>query len=263
MDENAPLTYLDLIYSSSNYVNYDNVSANYGSINAAGNIIVVPVNTSAGSQTEVHIDNSNNVTNNSLAYTSQHYDLSLWNSPPTIEYSPYRLSMDYGARDYGVGAVWRTNCNYDTHYTIRDCSISYGLYDYFKELNSTERKRREIKSNLTIIVKSRSQELRDIPDNEWVAMQTLREMITETAYRRYLKDGFISVYGQSGKVYQIFRNRNHQKVYLKGELIEEICVRLNGNVPPTDNVIAFKTMIEVDEESFAMLGNRYNMRKAA
>jgi hypothetical protein len=258
MDEIAPITYLDIEYPPSNYVNYS-------TINVTGNTLVVPVNTSASSQTKVCINTSDNVTNSSLVYNSHSNGLSLWN-PPTIEYGPYILSVDYGVSDYGIGAVWRTNCTYGTQYSryaIRDYSNYYDLCKYSKELNNTERKRREIRSNLAIIVKSRSQELRDIQDNEWVAMQTLREMITETAYRRYLKDGFISVCGQSGKVYQIFRNRSHQKVYLKGELIEEICVRLKGDVPPTDNVIAFKTMIEVDEESFAMLGNRYNMKKAA
>lgn len=125
------------------------------------------------------------------------------------------------------------------------------------------RKRREIKEQLTIIVHSRAQELRDVPENEWVAMQTLRDMITETEYRKYLRDGFISVHGQSGKVYQVFRNKAHTKVFFRGELVEEICVRLKGMAPPTDNVIAFKTMIEFDEEYFASLGNRYNMRHAA
>jgi hypothetical protein len=157
--------------------------------------------------------------------------------------------------------VWRD-------YTGR-CSSLWGTDGYGNDGYNLEKydpislKQREIKSQLTIIVKSRAQTLDIIPDNEWVAMQTLREMITETEYRKYIKDGFITVRGKSGKVYQIFRNRSHTKVYFQGELIEEICVRLQGLVPPTDSVIAFKTMIEADEESFAILGNRYNMKRVA
>lgn len=51
-------------------------------------------------------------------------------------------------------------------------------------------------------------------------------------------------------------------MYFKGELVEEICVRLKSGMPPTDNVIAFKTIIETNEKYFALLGNRYNMKKA-
>jgi len=159
--------------------------------------------------------------------------------------------------------LWRYNIGSNYYYTP-----TYGDGDstyYYTPVDTTPiaQKRREIKEQLTIIVTSRAQELRDIPANEWAAMQTLREMITETEYRKYIRDGFISVRGQSGKVYQIFRNRWHTKVYFRGELVEEICVRLKGSAPPTDNVIAFKTMIEFDEEYFASLGNRYNMRQAA
>lgn len=143
------------------------------------------------------------------------------------------------------------------------CTYCYTVYREDTPETPIEVKRRELKSQLTIIVKSRAQEVFTFPDNELVAMQTLREMITEVEYRKYIKDGFITVRGQSGKVYQIFRNQSHTKVYYQGELIEEICVRLQGNTPPTDSVIAFKTMIEVDEENFAALGNRYNMRKVA
>lgn len=172
------------------------------------------------------------------------------------------------------GAYWRINSD-STYgattsnwwYPLYGCGTGGNIYEEYVRLNSeidpVAQKRCEIKSQLTIIVKSRAQSLTSIPDNEWVAMQTLREMITEAEYRKYVKDGFITVRGQSGKVYQVFRNRSHTKVYYQGELVEEICVRLRGGTPPTDNVIAFKTMIEVDEESFAALGNRYNMRRAA
>lgn len=35
------------------------------------------------------------------------------------------------------------------------------------------------------------------------------------------------------------------------------CVRLKGNVPPTDNVIAIMTMLSVDEDMFRKSGNVY------
>lgn len=97
---------------------------------------------------------------------------------------------------------------------------------------------------------------------ERVALETLREFVTETEFRKYLKYGFVLVKGRSGDSYQIFRNRSHTKVYRGSKLVEEICVRIRGDqkVPPTDNVIAFKTMIEAgDELEFKRLGNVYKM----
>lgn len=117
----------------------------------------------------------------------------------------------------------------------------------------------QLKRNLTIIVKSRARPIRDIPDNERVAIETLREMITEAEFRKYIKDGFILVRGHSGRVYQIFRDRDHTKVWEKGKLVEEVCVRIKRslNVPPTDNVIAFRTAILCSENEFKKLGNVY------
>lgn len=92
------------------------------------------------------------------------------------------------------------------------------------------------------------------------ALETLREMITEKEFRKYLKEGFLLVKSVSGKIYQIFKDKAHTKVWLMGELIEEVCVRISReiNAPPTDNVIAFKQMIETDEEEFRKCGNVYN-----
>ena len=80
-----------------------------------------------------------------------------------------------------------------------------------------------------------------------------------------MKYGFVLIEGKSGKTYQIFRNAYHTKVWKGGKLIEEVCVRIKSNlkVPPTDNVIAFRTMIRIDEEEFRKIGNVYKMIKAA
>lgn len=203
----------------------------------------------------------------------------------TNHYHTATSVSNYGDTAYISNCTWETSRDYWTgsryfqqeylgnwytepSYRITQTDFANGEYTYtitpdLYTPSAVEIKRMEIKSNLTIIVKSRAELPKDIPENERVAMQTLRDMISETEFRKYIKDGFIMVRGQSGKYYQVFKNRAHTKVYLKGKLIEEICVRLKGSVPPTDNVIAFKTIIETDEEHFASLGNRYNMRVAA
>ena len=111
-----------------------------------------------------------------------------------------------------------------------------------------------------INIKSRTDIISNVLENEQIALDTLREMITEKEFRKYLKYGFILVHGQSGNVYQIFRRKAHTKVWKNGTLIKEICVRItDNNIPLTDNLIAFKTMIEIDEEEFERIGNVYQM----
>jgi len=117
---------------------------------------------------------------------------------------------------------------------------------------------------LSIIVESRAEEIKYFPKNEQVAIETLREMITEKEYRRFIKYGFICVEGESGKTYQIFRRAAHIKVWQDGKKIEEICVSLRDkNIPLTDKLIAFKAMIETNEEDFKKLGNVYKLKKVA
>jgi len=94
------------------------------------------------------------------------------------------------------------------------------------------------------------------------AIETLREEISEFEFRRYIKRGFITVVGSSGRVYQIFRDRQHIKAYWQGQLIEELCIYIpDGNVPVTDKLIAFKTMIDINEDEFRKYSNVYKMTK--
>lgn len=121
--------------------------------------------------------------------------------------------------------------------------------------------------NLVILVKSRVrdeyQAFNNMSPEESKALDTLREMISESDFRRYLVYGFLLVKGQSGKVYQIFRNQRHTKVWEKGKKVEEVCAYIkDSRVPPTDKLVAFKTMIETDEELFRKAGNVYNYRRA-
>jgi hypothetical protein len=152
---------------------------------------------------------------------------------------------------------WYDLCDADGNRNIHNLSLKDMIQD-------------TIKANLCIISKSRAEFLNDLKDItiqefEQTALETLREMISEREFRNYLRYGFILVRGQSGRIYQIFKNKQHTKVWEQGKLVEEICVRIEGNVhvPPTDNVIAFKTMIETSEDFFKSSGNIYKMDKTA
>lgn len=115
-----------------------------------------------------------------------------------------------------------------------------------------------IRSNLYPSIESRSFTIRKVSPAEERAIEMLREMITEAEFQKYLKYGFILVKGQSGDIYQIFRQERHTKVWRNGQCIEEICVRLKG-VPYTDHVVAFKVMIESSEIEFKSFGNVYKL----
>jgi len=118
----------------------------------------------------------------------------------------------------------------------------------------------KLKENLVVIVKARSKPLPNINDDEARAIETLREMLTETEYRRYIKNQFILVKGSSGNTYQVFRDKSHTNVWCNGKKVEEVCVRIkDSRIPPTDNVIAFKTIIETNEEEFKKMGNVYKI----
>lgn len=164
---------------------------------------------------------------------------------------------------------WRTYYPWQTYYDTPDFSYkhlpSYGnavVSNYYP--TKQQAKRLRLRQNLAPQIKTRGNGFDGIIENhEQVAVETLREEITEAELRKYLRYGFVLVKGASGKTYQIFRNSWHTKVWLGGKLIEEVCVRLDSaaKAPPTDNVIAFKRMVEVDESEFRKCGNVYNLQK--
>ena len=167
------------------------------------------------------------------------------------------LSHITGHNRASVGNLWGAEI------TIGDeCKVStndqFHIWD--EKINFTS----HFFCGLNIFVKSRAQPLYRIGSNEWTAINTLRDMISESDFRKFAKHGFILVNGKSGNIYQVFRKSPHTRVWKNGKVIEEVCVRIkNHNIPPTDNLIAFKTMIETDEEEFRKSGNVYNMKTAA
>jgi hypothetical protein len=166
----------------------------------------------------------------------------------------YQIGIDYGTRENTGDSLF-----YNTG------GLNYVCYPTEEQTAESRRqlKQLELKSRLIIQVKSRANSPSVIKDNERVAMETLRETVTEEEYRRYLKYGFIMVKGKSGDEYQIFRNKSHTRVWRNGQVVEEICVRIrDSGIPPTDNVIAFRAMAMIDEHEFKKSGNVYKMKAA-
>lgn len=87
------------------------------------------------------------------------------------------------------------------------------------------------------------------------AMMTLRDLVSERQYRRYLTNGFIMVQGESGLYYQIFNDQRNIKVWKDNEVQYQICIHTDRNCPPTDHVINCKMMIDFDEKEVWRGGN--------
>jgi len=97
---------------------------------------------------------------------------------------------------------------------------------------------------------------------EMKARETLRDMLSEKEYRKYLTNGFVMVRGDSGRYYQVFNKQKHLRVYEYGKFIKELCIHTDAKeVPPTDHVLNMKIMIECDEQSIWDNSNLYEPSK--
>jgi hypothetical protein len=164
----------------------------------------------------------------------------------------------------GSSATWDIDYTTNSITYKLPMTITNDLYTYspegvaYEELLITGYKKYNLRKNLIPVIKSRVNLIQGISEKERVALETLREMITEAEYRKYISHGFVLVKVDSGDIYQIFRVKAHAKVWRNGKVVEEVCVRIKDKeIPPTDNVIAFMTMIQANEQDFKSIGNVY------
>lgn len=146
-------------------------------------------------------------------------------------------------------------------------SVSFGSNRL--TLDSVDSRRARLSYNLRLcnfpqVMVRRGSKHTLMPPGEKTALECLREMISETAFRKYLTYGFLLVNGGEGRTYQVFRGHHHTKVWQQGKVTKEICVSIKDpRVPPTDSVIALKTMIETDETALEKMANVYPMESVA
>jgi len=198
--------------------------------------------------------------NNSLTCNNNIPRVTLEYPIPTTQDTEYNKNTPY----FGIGNIvtndYTTDNIINVTGTLAYNNIAYTGTDgtYYWGLDPAAVKRSKFKSNLLVQVKSRACPIVGVSPEERKAIETLREVISESDYRKYVKHGFLMVRGSDGDLYQVYRDRSHTKVWHDGKIIEEVCVRIkDSNVPPTDNVIAFKTLIEIHAEGFKAMGNRF------
>lgn len=92
--------------------------------------------------------------------------------------------------------------------------------------------------------------------NEQKARRLLQRLIGFQRYARYIRDGFVSYRGTSGRVYQIFPGQTHMRVWFKGQRVEDLCLCIKDySIPPTDSVVMRLLMLEHSEAEFREQAN--------
>lgn len=114
----------------------------------------------------------------------------------------------------------------------------------------SERLRQMIQARQGPMIMTRNPLKAPADEREVRARETLLRVIGEDKFRNFLKHGFITVRGKSGKVYQIFTGHGITCVYDRGQMVERLCVILTGNFPPTDELIMRYLMILNNEDDF-------------
>lgn len=126
-------------------------------------------------------------------------------------------------------------------------------------IDPVERMKEILRSRIAPSAIIKRRELRPTTDiREIRARQTLRRLIGEQAFQKFAVRGFITFKGNSGRTYQIFPGHEKVAVWEKGKQIEQLCVILTGDFPPTDSVIMRLLLIQESEDRFKKLANVFS-----
>lgn len=93
------------------------------------------------------------------------------------------------------------------------------------------------------------------------ARETLHRVIGDEKYQRLIRDGFVSVRGKDNLHYQIFPGHGITCVFKAGQMVERLCVVLNGDFPPTDSIIMRYLMILNNPAQFRSFAIKHNVTK--
>jgi len=164
---------------------------------------------------------------------------------PHLEEQPYRMHL------HGIDLEFEVLC--DSYEEVPNYNAAT-IKQVIKEV---------LKNNIKLIMPSRQETLTiQASIAEMKARETLRDMLSEKDYRKYLINGFVMVQGDSGKWYQIFMKQKHVRVYERGKFIKELCIYTSAKeCPPTDHVLNLKIMVECDEQAIWDNSNLYEPTK--
>lgn len=94
------------------------------------------------------------------------------------------------------------------------------------------------------------------------ARETLQRVLGNAKFRQFIKNGFVTVTGKSGKIYKIHPGHEMTVVYEKGIPVQKLCVVLQGTFPPTDSLIMRYLMLLNNEDAFVAKANKFSADKS-
>lgn len=153
--------------------------------------------------------------------------------------------------------------NWDTNATTTCSNLNiYSSWDSYKDdygwappvITPSDRMRQMIRDRMApAIHRGRKRNPMSIAMDirEERARQTVRRIIGEQAYKKFIRDGFITVVPKSGLTYRIFPGHGMTEVYDRGIMVDKLCVVLQGNFPPTDSLLMRYLLILNDEGEFS------------
>lgn len=191
-------------------------------------------------------------------------------SSTAANYQWYNTGLDTSlAAGYALGTNATTPGTYNVTYTM-----PAGTYAAYNNMNFTvdatgqwnaqyvetkaDKLKRRIRQQLGADKRKRAHLHNFVTPPELKARDTLRDMLSEADWRRYVTNGFIMVRGDSGKWYQVFARHNEERirVYENNRHTATLCIHSSEECPLTDHVIAMKIQIEVDEDSLWREANK-------
>lgn len=180
------------------------------------------------------------------------------NNTTAFEYIP----GNYASQDLYINGSASTYISNDIYTTENSRSFTTGSATGINWISFTpptreEQLRQMLKQKLTpqILFKRNGLSI-PLKDPEKRARETLKNIVGEDRFKRYLKHGFLTLKGKSGLIYQIFPGHEMTKVWKNGEFIEKMCVVfVDSSVPPTDSVIMRMLVILDDEDAFRKRAN--------
>ena len=153
---------------------------------------------------------------------------------------------------YNKGTTSKTTFNY----------LEYGTtgaldWDCFKpQATPREQLRQAIAQRLAPAIHVLRKALTPAEEQETRARGTLRRVVGDEKFQRYLRCGFVTVRNpRNGLTYQCFPGHGGVKVWKDGKMVESWCVFLQGNFPPTDQLITRYLMVLNNPDQLRAIAN--------
>jgi hypothetical protein len=164
------------------------------------------------------------------------------------------------ASDTTTWTVWNHNISTATTnvaYSTDTASVIYAVWDQaLRRETPQERQERQIRLELQRTKAEQARVLRDAADKR--AERLLLQFLSSDQEVQYRASRYFEVLSKDGmRRYRIRRGwaGNVTVIDPKGREVEQLCIHPNVSVPPEDNLLAQKLLLEADEEKFRRTAN--------